>query len=47
VAKQHRDELRPTIKTALVPLGLVPLNRLLELQAREQLQKLRENAAYS
>src|SRR5207244_11649432 len=46
LAKQHGHELAPTGETPRVPLGLVLLDRLLELPARKQLQHLRENAAY-
>src|ERR1035437_5260745 len=46
LAKQHGHELAPTGETPRVPLGLVLLDRLLELPAREQLQHLRKNAAY-
>src|ERR1035441_11117763 len=46
LAKQHGHELAPTRETPCVPLGFVLLDRLLEIPAREQLQHLRENAAY-
>jgi hypothetical protein len=46
LAKQHGQELAPTGETPRVPLGLVLLDRLLEIPARKQLQYLRENAAY-
>src|SRR5258708_39806067 len=46
LAKQHGHKLAPTGETPRVPLGLVLLDRLLELPARKQLQHLRENAAY-
>src|ERR1035437_9378451 len=45
LAKQHGHELAPTGEAPRVPLGLVLLDRLLELPAREQLQRLRKNAA--
>jgi hypothetical protein len=47
MAKQHRHKLAPATETARVPLGFVLLYCLLETLAREQLEKLRENAAYS
>src|SRR5674476_1710942 len=46
LAKQHGHELAPTGEAPRVPLGFVLLDRLLELPAREQLQHLRQNAAY-
>src|SRR5437867_4116507 len=46
LAKQQGHELAPTRETPRVPLGLVLLDRLLEIPARKQLQHLRENAAY-
>ena len=45
LAEQHRDHLRPTGKTACVPLGFVPLYRSLKLKARNQLQNLTEYPA--
>ena len=46
LAKQHGRELAPARETPCVSLGLVLLDRLLEIPARKQLQHLRENAAY-
>src|ERR1039458_10297645 len=46
LAKQHGSELAPTGETPRVPFSLVLLDRLFEIPAREQLQHLRENAAY-
>src|ERR1017187_1456002 len=46
LAKQHGHELAPTGETPRVPFSLVLLDRLFEIPAREQLQHLRENAAY-
>jgi hypothetical protein len=46
LAKQHGHELAPTRETPRVPLGLVFLDCLFELPAREKLQHLRKNAAY-
>src|SRR5207253_9952957 len=46
LAKQPRHELSPTRETPHVAFSLVLLDRLLEIPAREQLQHLRENAAY-
>src|ERR1035441_6461233 len=46
LAKQHGHELAPTGETPRVPLGFVLLDGLLEVPTREQLQHLRENAAY-
>src|ERR1700681_5067049 len=47
LAEQHCHELSPTAKSATMPFGLMLPNRILELHPREQLQQLRENAAYS
>src|ERR1039457_7048429 len=46
LAKQHGPELAPTGETPRVSFSLVLLDRLFEIPAREQLQHLRENAAY-
>src|SRR5205807_5731903 len=47
LAKQHSCKLSPAAKTTHVPLGIVLLHCLLEPLAREQLQQLSKNAAYS
>jgi len=47
LAKQHSYELSPTREAASVALGVVLLYGRLELQSREKLQQLRENAGYS
>src|SRR5665213_3785702 len=47
LAEQHRDELRPTGKAPRVPLGLMLADRRLEFQARDQLQNLTEDTAFS
>src|SRR5260370_21352840 len=46
LAKQHGHKLAPTGEAPRVPLGLVLLDRLLEIPARKKLQHLRKNAAY-
>ncbi len=43
----HGHELAPTGETARVPLGVMFLDGALELRSREQLEQLREDAAYS
>jgi hypothetical protein len=47
LAERHSHPLAPAGEAARMALGLVILNRALEFQARDQLQQLGENAAYS
>jgi len=47
LAEHHGNELLPAGETAGVALGVVFAGEGLELEAREELQKLAENAGYS
>jgi hypothetical protein len=47
LAEQHGHKLSPTGETAHVPLGLLRAYRPLELDAREPLKQLREDATKS
>ena len=47
LAKQHHNELLPIAETAGMALGLMLSDQGLELETREELQKLAENAGYS
>jgi hypothetical protein len=47
LTEQHGDHLRPTAEAARMMLGLVFLDLGLKRQARDKLQNLTENAAYS
>jgi hypothetical protein len=47
LAEQHRDELPPTAEPAGMTLGLIRADHRLEVNARNQLQNLRENATNS
>src|SRR6266550_610689 len=47
LTEQHRYELAPTRESTRVPLGLMLPHRTLKLVARNQLENLTEDAAYS
>src|SRR6516225_9845649 len=47
LAEQHGDQLGPTAETAGMPFGFMLPDFGLERQARDELQDLAENAAYS
>jgi hypothetical protein len=47
LAKQHRDQLRPTCKTSGMPLRAMLLYRAFKLVPGNQLQHLTKNTAYS
>jgi hypothetical protein len=47
MAEQHRHQLRPASEAARMTLGLVIPYRSGKLSSRDELQQLRENAAYS
>jgi hypothetical protein len=46
LAEQHGDELSPTGESACLPFGLMPTNRRVKTDPRNELQHLRENATY-
>ena len=47
LAEQHGDELSPTAEAARMPFGFVLPDRGFKAGARNKLENLRENAAYS
>lgn len=47
VAKEHGDKLRPAPEAAGVALGAMLVDGRLEFKARDELQDLVENTAYS
>jgi len=47
LAEQHGDQLSPTAESAPMPFGFMFTRRCVKAGSRNELQNLRENAAYS